>query len=169
MRSVKLLLATLMLFAAGVTAQESDVSVPNGLSANQIDYWFVGHLGIFDDEGRLLVWEGTIEGDISADTKWWFVLPAPVPAGTHNGGTTNYYQARWEILQDNRIILAGDSAGKTLFPSGEDGMWDGHGVVTDAKGRFSPLKGRRTYESGPVLVGDTPPLTFEGTGIFTIY
>lgn len=169
MRFVKLILITLFMFTAGVTAHASEVNVPNGLAANQIDYWFVGHLGITDDEGRLLVWEGAIDGAISGDINWWFVFPSPVPGGAHNGGATAFYQARWEILQDDQMILAGESAGKTVFPTDEDGMWDGHGVVTDAKGRFSPLKGRKIYESGPVLVGDIPPLTYEGTGIFTIY
>lgn len=171
MRLIKLLLATLFLFTAGVTAHASEMSLPNpnGLTANQIDYWLVAPLGITDDEGRLLVWEGTIDGVISGDMKWWFVLPPPVLPVAHNGGETRFYQARWEIFQDGELILAGESAGKTVFPLGEDGMWDGHGVVTEARGLFSPLKGRKIYESGPVILVLEPAPTFEGTGIFSIY
>jgi len=169
MKIVKLLLVGLLVSVANVSAHASDVPVPNGLSANPINYRFVGHLGEFDDAGRLLVWEGTIDGPISGDVKWWFVVPSPIPPGVHVGGATAFYQAYWEISQEGRMVLAGESAGKTVFADGEDGIWDGHGVVTDAKGRFSPLKGRKIYESGPVLVGDNPPVTYEGAGIFSIY
>ena len=175
MRLIKLFLICLFALMASVPAQASDVGVPNGVSANQIDYLFVGHLNITDDEGRLLVWEGVIDGDISGDMKWWFG-PPPVDTGgppgfplPHEGGGTSYYQARWEILQDGQMVLAGESAGKTVFSDGEDAIWDGHGVVTKAKGQYNRLKGRKIYESGPVWLGDFPPLTYEGRGIFTIY
>jgi hypothetical protein len=54
--------------------------------------------------------------------------------------------------------------GKTVLPTGEDGMWDGHGVVTEGRRWFSPLKGRHIYETGPVIKPE-----FYGTGIFVIY
>ncbi len=145
-------------------------ALPNGKLTSQIDYLFVGHLGEFDDEGRLLVWEADIYGDINGTIKWWFGLP-PV-----NGSPFAFYSARWEIWQDGQIVLAGESAGKTVFPDGlpplpgsPDGIWDGHGVVTEAKGKWSPLKGRKIYETGPVVIGDTPPVSFYGAGMFQIY
>ncbi len=30
--------------------------------------------------------------------------------------------------RDGQLLLAGDSAGKAVFPDDADGMWDGHGV-----------------------------------------
>jgi hypothetical protein len=137
----------------------------------EIVYVFVGHLGETDDEGRTLIWEGTIQGDISGTMKWWFG-PSPAPGQNYLGGTVAYYAGRWEIWdhEGQNLLLAGESAGKTVSPitaEGErlDGMWDGHGVVTEARGRFNPLKGRHIYETGPVI-WDFP---FYGTGIFTIH
>ena len=45
-------------------------------------------------------------------------------------------------------------------------MWDRHGVVTEARRGFNRLKGRRIYETGPVI---WDPFPFYGTGIFSIY
>lgn len=133
----------------------------------QIDYWFVGHHGLMDDEGRTLIWEGTIEGDLNGTMKWWFG-PSPAPSIMYLGGTVHYYVARWEIWDSNgeKLLLAGDSAGKTVAPDDEDGMWDGHGVVTKASKKFNQLKGRSIYETGPVI---WDPFPFSGTGIFVIY
>jgi hypothetical protein len=136
----------------------------------EIDYWYVGHLGIYDDEGRKLIWEGTISGDVTGTMKWWFG-PSPASTPPFEGGSVSYYSARWEIWDDIEtvLLLAGESAGKTVFPTGEDGMWDGHGVVTEAHGWYNPLKGCHIYETGPVIIcGDPPPLPY-GTGIFVIY
>ncbi len=138
---------------------------------SRIDYWYYAGPPIFDDEGRKLVWESTISGEITGTMKWWFVLPAPAKSPPYEGGTVSYYAARWEIWDDTGtvLLLAGESAGKTVFPTGEDGMWDGHGIVTEAHGWYNPLKGSRIYETGPVIIyGDPPPLPY-GTGIFVIY
>jgi hypothetical protein len=163
------LLLVLFMTLAGATAFAGERVVPNGRLTSQIDYHFVGHFGILDEEGRLLVWEGTIEGDFTGECKWWFVSPSPVDGSTFTGGEVRFYAARWEIWDAGELLLAGDSAGKTVFPVGEDGMWDGHGVVTEAKGAFNPLKGRKVYETGPVIVGLDPPVSFFGTGMFLIY
>jgi len=164
---------TSLLFAlslAGATVFANDNAVPDGRLASQIDYWFVGHYGTLDDEGRLLVWEGDIQGDFTGQAKWWFEIPSPVPLGAdYLGGRAAFYAARWEIWADGELLLAGESAGKTVFPDGADGMWDGHGVVMEAKGKLNPLKGRKIYETGSVLVGSTPPVSYTGTGMFVIY
>jgi hypothetical protein len=144
-------------------------ALPNGNLTSQIDYWFVGHFGELDDEGRLLVWEATISGDLNGTIKWWFESPPPVV-----NSPFSFYAGRWEIWADGELVLAGESAGKTVFPDGlvvggADGIWDGHGVVTEAQGRMSPLKGTKISESGPVVIGDTPPVSFYGTGMFQVY
>ena len=163
------LLLVLSMTLAGPTAFADDRAVPTGRLTSEIDYWFVGHLGQWDDEGRLLIWEGIIEGDFTGEMKWWFVMPSPVFGSTYIGGRVAFYAARWEIWAGGELLLAGDSAGKTVFPDAADGMWDGHGVVTEASGKFNALKGRKVYETGPVILGTTPPLSYSGTGMFLIY
>lgn len=135
----------------------------------QIEYRFVGHEQQLDDDGRLLVWEATISGDIAGTMKWWFEQPPPVAEQSFDGGRVSFYAARWELWSGDTLVLAGSSAGKTVFADGEDGIWDGHGVVTRASDRFSALVGHAIYETGPVIVGTDPPVTFSGTGLFSIY
>ena len=103
------------------------------------------------------VWEGTFKGDITGEGKWWFVRPPPVSGGSYMGGRVSFYVARWEIRDDEELLLAGESAGKTVFPDGVDGIWDGHGIVTKAGGDFSAMKGRKVFETGPVIVGPESP------------
>ncbi len=100
--------------------------------------------------------------------KWWFG-PSPVPGGVHYvGGRVGYYAGRWEIWDGETLLLAGESAGKTVTDdAARDGMWDGHGVVTEASEGFNRLKGRRVYETGPVIREGFPNIY--GTGIFVIY
>jgi hypothetical protein len=133
---------------------------------SQIDYWYVGYLGTTDEEGRMLIWEGNISGDITGTMKWWFG-PSPAESPPYVGGSVIYYAGRWEIwdVTGTELLLAGESAGKTVTPTGEDCMWDGHGVVTEASKWFNPLKGCHIYETGPVIFNGPP----YGTGIFVIY
>ncbi len=163
------LLLVLSVTLAGTMTFADDGAVPRGRLTSEIDYQFVGHLEQLDDEGRLLVWEGIIEGDFTGEMKWWFVQPSPVSGSTYMGGEVVFYAARWEIWAGEELLLAGESAGKTVYPDGADGMWDGHGVVTEASGEFNALKGRKVYETGPVIVGSDPPISFSGTGLFLIY
>ena len=135
----------------------------------KISYWFVGHLGETDNAGRLLVWEATIEGDVNGKMKWWFVNPPPIASVRYTNGQTSFYVARWELWNGDTLLLAGESAGKTDFPDNSDGMWDGHGRVTEAYGSFGAFSGHKVYESGPVIRGEDSPRTFSGTGMFVIY
>jgi len=169
------LLLVLSMTLAGTTALAADNAVPNGRLTSQIDYWYVGDQNITDSAGRLLVWDATIEGAFTGEMKWWFELP-PVEDGVFDAGFARFYAARWEIWDAaGRLLLAGESAGKTVFPFGEfpavaDGMWDGHGVVTEAKGKLNPLKGRKMYETGTVIWGTEPTDPFlSGRGMFLIY
>jgi hypothetical protein len=165
--TVNSLMLSIALISTVVIADDGDV--PNARLIGAIEYTFVGHLEQTDDDGRLLVWEASIAGDIAGEMKWWFVDPAPVSSRTYIGGKVTFYAARWELWVGEQLALAGESAGKTVFPNGSDGMWDGHGVVTEANGEFKELKGRKIFETGPVILGSNPPVSFSGTGMFQIY
>jgi hypothetical protein len=163
------LLLVLSMTLAGTTAFAADNAVPNGRLASQIDYSYVGDQGIPDSAGRLLVWEATIEGAFTGEMKWWFE-PPPVEDAVFEPGFVKFYAARWEIWSAGELLMAGESAGKTVFPFVGDGMWDGHGVVTEAKGKLNPLKGRKVYETGTVIWGTEPLDPFlSGRGMFLIY
>jgi hypothetical protein len=173
--SCSLLVAVMALAGAPVAtspgSQDAQMSRTSGFAqakqlTGRIDYQHVGHRGETDDQGRRLIWEGTIEGDLTGTMKWWFDASPPAPNTAYNGGRVAYYAGRWEIWDvHGTLLLAGESAGKTVLPKGEDGIWDGHGVVTEASGHFNALKGLRISETGPVLLGPFP----SGTGIFVIY
>ena len=125
-----------------------------------ITYNFVGHLRQLDDEGRLLVWDGEIHGDIEGRILWWFDL-----AHKRVIGRASHYVARWEIWNgDDALLLAGDSAGTTRVPPGEDGIWRGKGTVTEASAGFEDWIGRQVYEGGTVTWDETGnPIDGEGT------
>jgi hypothetical protein len=129
-----------------------------------IVYLFVGHLEIFDAEGRLLVWDGEIHGDIEGQILWWFVLGAgpPIPEEGH----VKFYEARWEIWDGDDLLLAGNSAGKTAMPPGKDGIWRGNGIVTEVSAGFEDWEGRHTHEGGNVNF--VSPISGSGEGIFRI-
>jgi hypothetical protein len=171
-KAVRLLVSLVLgltMTLAGTSAFAADNAVPNGRLASQIDYSFVGDQQITDSEGRLLVWEATIEGAFTGEMKWWFETP-PADDAVFDPGFVSFYAARWEIWSAGELLVAGESAGKTVFPFVGDGMWDGHGVVTEAKGKFNPLKGRKVYETGTVIWGMTQQDPFlSGRGMFLIY
>jgi hypothetical protein len=164
------LLLVLSMTLAGTTAFADHRAVPNGRLASQIDYRYVADLGITDTEGRLLVWRATIAGDFTGEMKWWFE-ESPVADSVFDAGFVAFYAARWEIWTagEGKLLLAGESAGKTVFPDGADGIWDGHGIVTEAKGKFKRLKGRKVYETGTVIWGTDPDPLLSGRGMFLIY
>lgn len=168
-RSLSRILLLLLISHTAPTALAQDRDNPDEQIVGKLDYWFVGHLGQKDDEGRLLVWEATVEGDLAGKMKWWFEIPRPVSPLNYTGGRATFYAARWEFWADETLLLAGESAGKTVFPDGADGVWDGHGRVTEGSGKFSDAAGRRVYETGLVLLGQDPPRTFSGTGLFVIH
>ncbi len=128
-----------------------------------IDYWLVAPLGETDGEGRLLVWDGTISGDIEGEIKYWF-YPEGGPPNMPETAQVLFYEARWEIWDGGDLLLAGESAGQTATPPGKDGIWRGKGIVTEANGDFADWIGRQTYEGGNVN-WDFP---WSGSGIFRI-
>jgi hypothetical protein len=124
---------------------------------------FVGHHGIFDGEGRLLVWEGTISGDIEGEILYWFDLSGG-PPNMPETAYSSFYEARWEIWDGDDLLLAGESAGQTATPPGKDGIWRGKGIVTEAYGDFADWIGRQVYEGGNVNWA----FPYSGSGIFRI-
>lgn len=160
-----LLLPSMILVQAPAFAAD----VPGALLNGALDLTYVGHLEKKDDDDRLLVWEGSIGGDFAGQIRWWFVDPSPAATTEYLGGQVRYYEARWEILIGEELVLAGESAGKTVTPNQSDGMWDGHGVVTEAFGKFARFKGHKVYETGPVIYGSNPPVSLTGTGMFQVY
>ncbi len=150
-------------------AVAAEGALPAGTLTSEIVYSYVGHLDQTDDEGRLLVWVATVTGDLTGKIKWWFEIPSPASDVTYMGGQLTFYAARWEFWADEELLLAGETAGKTEFLDGTDGVWDGHGIVTEAAGKYESLIGREVYETGPVIVGSDPPMSFSGAGLFVIY
>lgn len=155
--------------AAAQTACDGSDSTSDEQLAGEINYRFVGHLEQVDEKGRLLVWEAEVAGDIQGTMKWWFVNPPPSAEIDYSDGRLTFYAARWELWNDEQLLLAGVSAGKTSFRDGADGIWDGHGRVTEASGKYESLRGRSVYETGPVILGSDPPKTLTGTGVFLVY
>ena len=159
---------TLALILALVSAGMTQAEKPAPSLTCAITYDFAAHLGIFDDEGRLLAWDGEIHGDIEGVILWWFDL-----AGSWTSGQVSHYVARWEIWSDDPfvenseavLLLAGHSAGTTAKPPGKDGIWRGNGIVTYASDGFQDWAGRQEYEAGSVtwVIPGLLPLDGEGT------
>jgi hypothetical protein len=162
MKKLFFLLSTLALILVLVLAGMTQAKKPVPSLTGTIECWFVGHLGILDTEGRLLVWDGEIHGDIEGQILWWFVIDGgpPMPETAH----VSFYEARWEILDGADLLLAGDSSGTTAKPPGKDGIWRGNGIVTEAYGEFEDWIGRQEYEAGSVY-WDFP---YSGDGIFRV-
>jgi hypothetical protein len=160
-----LLLVLALALAAPAVAQPAGNGVWSPRLTGEIEYTYAGHLGLYDGEGRMLLWVGTITGDLNGTMKWWFLQPPPFGVARYKDGRVVYYAGRWEIWDGETLLLAGESSGKTVIPAGQDGMWDGAGVVTEAHGRYNVLKGRHIYETGPVIFGGLP----YGTGIFSVF
>ena len=69
---------------------------------------------------------------------------------------------------DAKILLAGLSAGETLVPldpAGSDGIWDGHGIVTETSREYRQWRSCVMYEGGRVVVSAPE----EGPGKIRIY
>ena len=173
-------LALLPVFAFAVACADSSVLEPTvagnlDLAAaraakpapsldNTIDYVFVGHFGELDPQGRLLVWEGQIHGGVEGRILWWFVPGGGnphLPDQAHIGS----YEARWEIWDEDDLLLAGNSTGTTAIPGdGKDGIWRGKGLVTEGNGAFAGWSGRPIFEGGNV----NWIFPYSGQGIFRI-
>ena len=77
--AVSKLTSLLFVFAVlsiGTIAYGDEGDSPWELLASEVVYQYVGHLKEVDDQGRLLVGEATIKGDVTGELKWWFVQPS---------------------------------------------------------------------------------------------
>jgi uncharacterized protein (TIGR02246 family) len=162
-KSISVLTLVLLVVLGTVLAGDDAAITPLSSLSCTIRVDFVGQLGTTDDEGRLLAYDGEIHGDIEGRILWWLNLTF-----SQKIGQISYYAARWEIydLSDN-LILAGDDAGTTAIPAGQDGIWRGKGIVTEASTEFEDWIGRQVYESGNVE-WDENGLPKGGGGTFRI-
>ena len=163
MKLIKLLLvATCLVFATTAGAKEA---AP--LTAT-LEYEFVGYLQIFDDDERLLAWQGTTSGDIDGVIRWCMDVPFSVT------GHVTHFVERWEILDaatGQIVLLEGYNAGTTTNRPGKSGVWRSNGIVTYVNPDYPELAkwlGRHMHESGEffwVIPGEFPS---HGTGIFRV-
>lgn len=145
------------------TTEVLDKKPANALDCT-IDYVLARHLGIFDSEGRILAWDGTIHGDLEGRVLWWFV-PGGGPPNTPDAAHVGFYEARWEVWIGDDLVLAGESAGSTALPPDKDGIWRGNGVVTEAGEGFEAWLGRQVKEGGSVVFDQFP---FYGEGFLRV-
>ena len=125
------------------------------------EYDFVGYLGEFDDQGRLLAWEGTITGDIEGVIQWWMAVPMA-------SGQVSHYDCRVVILDaTGELVLAGDEAGSTTVRHGKNSIWRTNGIVTDASEEFEGWIGRHVHEEGH-FTWAAPGVPDHGTGTFRV-
>jgi hypothetical protein len=128
------------------------------------EYVFVGHLqeipDDLDEEGRLLVWEGPISGDIEGVIQWWMVPSIRT-------GQASHYVDRFEIWKGEVLLLAGDEAGTTTARHGKNSNWRTNGTVTEVGPGFEDWLGRKEHAEGH-FTWAAPGLPDEGYGTFRI-
>ena len=105
------------------------------------EYTFVGHLEIECEGGGLLVWQGTISGDIEGEIRWC-MEPMEVT------GQASHFVDRVEIWDGDTLLLAGDEAGTTTVRHGKNSVWRANGIVTYASEGFEDWIGRHIHEGG---------------------
>jgi len=162
-------LGTVLADDAAIEAQKSAPSL-----TGTTNYIFTGadDPPTVDAEGRVLCWKGSISGDIEGVILWWFDMDRFVSTGQ-----VSHWVDRWEIwsgdplapenLEDVVLLLAGDEEGTTTAPPGEDGVWWGKGIVTEASAEFEDWIGRQMYDGGN-FTWAAPGLPDCGEGTFRI-
>ena len=162
-----LVLGTVLAGGAAIEAQNSAPSL-----TGTTEYYFFGadDPPTVDAEGRVLCWKGPISGDIEGVILWWFDMDRFVSAGQ-----VSHWVNRWEIWsgdplenpEEAVLLMAGDEAGTTTAPPGEDGFWWGKGIVTEASAEFEDWIGRQMYDGGN-FTWAAPGLPDCGEGTFRI-
>lgn len=119
------------------------------------------------EDGYLLAWVGTIEGDIDGCIEWWIELATwtNVTRPDHPGQASHYTM--------KTRVYGGESCGTLVLETIERGTttmantsWRANGHVTYADPDHYPgWQGRRVHESGRFSVEMYP---FEGTSTFRI-
>lgn len=128
------------------------------------DYDFVAGLGIYDNQGRLLVWQGTTSGDINGIIKWWTDM-----ATMWYTGQASHYEDRFEIwnAEETMLLLAGDEAGSTTARHGNNSNWRTNGTVTEGYGEYEDWLGCNTHAEGH-FTWAAPGVPDHGDGTFRI-
>ena len=129
------------------------------------EYFFQGALPtpIFDDQGRLLAWEGPISGDINGVIQWYMDVTTMVYTGQ-----ASHYEDRFVILNnEGGFLLAGDEAGSTTARHGKNSNWRTNGIVTDAAPGYEDWIGRHNHAEGH-FTWAAPGLPDHGYGTFRI-
>ena len=114
----------------------------------------MGLSGIVDAEGRPLVWEGPISGDIEGVIQWWASGPMSFT------GQASHYEERFTIWGDvgkTELLLVGDEAGTTTARHGKNSNWRTNGTVTEVGPGFEDWLGRQEHAEGH--------FTWEGPGL----
>ena len=164
MRLMKLLPISVFVLFATIAVAVADDAAP--LKATN-EYYFVGDLGIFDGDGRLLAWEGFLSGDIAGMIRLWMVVPFL------STGQVTHFEERWEVLDDSGriLLLEGYNAGTTTNRPNKSGVWRSNGIVTYANPDYPELArwyGRNMYESGELFWVIPEVLPSHSWGIFRI-
>ena len=157
------LVLTLALILAIVPAGLAKKPAPSLRCTTEYD--FVGYLEIVDGEGRTLVWEGPISGDIEGVIQWWIDLDAIT-----RKGAVSHYDCRWVILESDEdgaaVLLAGEESGSTTAHEGKDSIWRTNGTVIEASEEFEDWIGRQNHADGNA---EFPPgLPPSGSGTFRV-
>ncbi len=160
---IPILALSLLLVSSTVLADDAEKPAPTLTGTTEYD--FVGLDGIFDDEGRLLAWKGTISGEIEGVIKWWM---GPISTS----GQTSHYVDRFEIWDsdevDAELLLAVDEEGTTTVCHGKNTIWRANGIVTEASAGLEEWIGRETHNSGDATWAIPGILPLVGEGIFRI-
>ncbi len=171
--TIPVLAVALLLVLGTVLADDAAIKPAPALRCTT-EYDFVGHLGIFDEEGRLLAWEGTISGDINGVIKYWMEVPFTIT------GQASHFVERFEIWDgdpgypedpdypDASLLLAVDEEGTTTVRHGKNTIFRANGIVTEASGKFEKWIGRETHNSGDATWVIPGVLPLDGEGMFRI-
>ena len=162
MMKKKLISVILVISFLALVSTSAAVSAKNPLNCTT-DYYFVGHLGEFDDDGRLLCWKGTVSGDINGEINWWmYILDRTSTQVTHFAGD------RWYIFDsDDNLLLSGDEHGTTTVRHGKNSVWRSNGIVLEAYGDYAIWLGRNVHMGGH-FEWQAPGWPSIGTGILRI-
>jgi hypothetical protein len=166
MKKLIFLLLTLALILALVPAGMAKKSTPALTCTTEYD--FVGNLGIFDAEGRLLAWVGPISGDIEGVVKWW-LLPESPPPDAPDTAQVGHMLFRWEIwnADETELLLAGEERERTIVRHGKNSVWRANGTVTEAGLAFEDYIGSQMHDGGN-FTWAAPGLPDHGEGTLRI-